>query len=134
MLGDLPPEILFQILLFVPPASIPAFQQTCRKFNELSQPLLWRYHCRTQYKYWKPEHDIAAKYAQSAAKTDWKQLFRSRHLADVAITHELEGILSVQTGRLEKAEKVIDHGYNAKDTLRRHLNVSDDAEDVLARR
>ncbi|KAL8810125.1 MAG: hypothetical protein Q9200_002832 [Gallowayella weberi] len=133
-LTALPPEILFQILLCVPPSTIPILQQVCRKFNQLSQPLLWRQHCRTQFKYWKPEHDIAAKYAQSAAQVDWKHLFQQRHLADGAISRDIEDILSSQTGRIERSERIIAHGYDAKDTLLRHLNVDDDAEDVLARR
>ncbi|KAL8785936.1 MAG: hypothetical protein Q9213_003085 [Squamulea squamosa] len=134
LLSDLPPEVLFQILIIVPPATIPILQQVCRKFNSLSQPLLWRYHCQTQFTYWSPEHDINAKYAQSTAAVDWKQLFRTRHLADRAISHELEGILASQTGRIERAQRILTHGYDAKDTLLRHLSVGDDAEDVLARR
>ena len=134
VLSDLPIEVLFQIFLCVPPASIPTLQQVCRKFNDLSQPLLWRHHCQTQFKYWDPKHEIKAKYAQSAAKVDWKQLFQTRHLADRAISQELEKILSSQTGRIERSERILVHGYDAKDTLLRHLNVGDDAEDVLARR
>ncbi|KAL8771752.1 MAG: hypothetical protein Q9209_002943 [Squamulea sp. 1 TL-2023] len=134
LLSDLPPEVLFQILLSVPPATIPTLQQVCRKFNSLSQPLLWRHHCQTQFTYWSPEHDINAKYAQNTAEVDWKQLFRTRHLADRAISHELRGILASQTGRIERAQRILTHGYDAKDTLLRHLGVGDDADDVLARR
>ncbi|KAI4174824.1 MAG: hypothetical protein LQ343_002062 [Gyalolechia ehrenbergii] len=134
LLSDLPPEVLFQILLWVPPVSIPAFQQVCRKFNDQSQPILWRHHCRTRFKYWNPEHDILAKFAQDAAEVDWKNIYRKRHLADAAISHDLEKILSTQIGRMDRSEKIIAHGYDAKDNLLRHLNVSDDADDVLARR
>ncbi|KAL9031095.1 MAG: hypothetical protein Q9196_000858 [Gyalolechia fulgens] len=35
---------------------------------------------------------------------------------------------------MDRSEKIIAQGYDAKDTLLRHLNVSDDADDVLARR
>ena len=134
ILSDLPNEILYQILFSVPPASIPTLQQVSRKFNDLSQPLVWRHHCQTQFKYWSPEHDITTKYAQAPAKVDWKQLFQARHLADRATSRDLEDILSSQVGRIERSEKILAHGYDAKDTLLRHLNVSDDAEDVLARR
>ncbi|KAL8998447.1 MAG: hypothetical protein Q9169_002484 [Polycauliona sp. 2 TL-2023] len=133
-LSDLPTEILYQIFLLVPPASIPTLQQVCRKFNDLSQPSLWRRHCQTQFEYWSPEHDIRTKYTQPPAKIDWKQLFQARHLADRAISRDLEDILSSQTGRIERSERILAHGYDAKDTLLRHLNVGDDAEDVLARR
>ncbi|CAL8577897.1 hypothetical protein XPA_003709 [Xanthoria parietina] len=133
-LHDLPTEILYQIFLSVPPASIPTLQQVCRKFNDLSQPLLWRHHCQSNYHHWRPEHEIHTKYAQSAAQVNWKQLFRTRHLGDRAVSQELESILASQTGRIEKAERILAYGYDAKDTLLRHLDVSDDAEDVLARR
>ena len=133
-LHDLPTEILYQILLSVPPASIPTLQQVCRKFNDLSQPLLWRHHCQSNFQHWRPEHEIHAKYAQSAAQVNWKQLFRTRHLGDRAVSQELESILASQTGRIEKAENILAYGYDAKDTLLRHLDVGDDAEDVLARR
>ncbi|KAL8849466.1 MAG: hypothetical protein Q9221_005548 [Calogaya cf. arnoldii] len=134
ILSDLPNEILYQILFSVPPASIPTLQQVSRKFNDLSQPLVWRHNCQTQFKYWSPEHDITTKYAQVPAKVDWKQLFQARHLADRATSRDLEDILSSQVGRIERSEKILAHGYDARDTLLRHLNVSDDAEDVLARR
>lgn len=133
-LNDLPTEVLFQILLCAPPTSIPAFQQVCRKFYDLSQPLLWRHHCRTQFKYWSPYHDIAGKLRQDVASVDWKRIFRDRHVADIEINHELEGILASQICRLGRSERIIAHGYDAKDALLRHLNVSDNAEDVLARR
>lgn len=134
LLSDLPTEILFQILLWAPPVSIPTFQQVCRKFNALSQPVLWRHHCRRQFRYWSPEHDIFTKLSQDAAQIDWKHIFRNRHLTDSAISHDLERILSSQRGRIAKSERIIAHGYDAKDTLLRHLNVSDEADDVLARR
>ncbi|KAL9034881.1 MAG: hypothetical protein Q9180_005163 [Flavoplaca navasiana] len=134
ILADLPTEILYQILLSVPPASIPTLQQVCRKFNDLSQPLIWRHHCQKHFKYWRPEHDIQAKYAQAPAKVNWKRLFQIRHLGDRKISQRLENILSSQTGRIEQSENILEYGYNAKDTLLRHLNVRDDAEDVLARR
>ncbi|KAL8837373.1 MAG: hypothetical protein Q9170_002544 [Blastenia crenularia] len=121
-------------MLWVPPASIPAFQRVCRKFNELSQPILWRHHCKAQFKYWSAEHEIQAKFLQDAAKVDWKHVFQNRHLSNVAIDHDMESILSGQTGRIDKSERIIAHGFDAKDTLLRHLNVSDDVEDVLARR
>lgn len=134
LLNDLPSEILFQILLCVPPPSVLAIQQVCRKFNDLAQPLLWRFHCRTQFKYWRPEHTIATKLAQSASGFDWKNLFRTRHLADLAISDELEEILSSQAGRIERSERILAYSYDAKDTLLRNFHVNDDCEDVLARR
>ncbi|KAL8874129.1 MAG: hypothetical protein Q9174_000499 [Haloplaca sp. 1 TL-2023] len=134
MLQDLPPEILFEILLCLPPTSIPAFQQTCSKVNDLSQPVLWGYHCQRLYKYWRPEHDIARKLAQPTANVNWKYIFSVRHLADLSVSRALEDILSSQVCRLDKSENIFAQGYDAKDTLLKHLKVGDDAPDALARR
>lgn len=133
-LEDLPNEVLFQILLWIQPSSVPFLQQVCRKFNDLSQPLLWRHHCLTQFKYWSSEHALSEKVARDAAVVDWKRVFRSRHLSNIAINRTLEDILSRQVYRVAGSEKIIAHGYDAKDTLLRHLNCRSDAEDVLARR
>ena len=71
---------------------------------------------------------------EAVAKTDWKKVFSDRHSRDRSINNEIDSIVASQPNRFEKARKIIGYGYDAKDTLLRHLNVSDDAEDVLARR
>ncbi|KAL9615513.1 MAG: hypothetical protein Q9167_000026 [Letrouitia subvulpina] len=134
IITDLPNEILYQILLFVDPPVAPVLQQACRKFNGLVQPLLWRYHCEKQFKYWNPEHQIQEKLATDITKVDWKKLFQVRYEIDISTTHDFESILSSQVNRVKKAAKIVARGYDVKDTMLRHLNVADDAEDVLARR
>lgn len=133
-LNELPNEIIYQIILCIPPASVPKVQQVSRQLNDLAQPVLWRYHCRAQYNYWKPEREIHKKYSGSVAKVDWKKIFLERHSTDRAITYHLNSILSSQMSRIEKAQAITAHDYEAKDTLLRHLNVGKEAEDVLARR
>lgn len=133
-LADLPNEIIQQILFYIPPSSAPAIQRVSRRFNSLIQPILWRYHCRTQFKHWDQKHNIQAKFADEVAKVDWKNVFSSRHSVDRATSHAIDAILSCQVGRVEKFQSIVRCGYDAKDTLLRHLNVDDDAEDVLARR
>ena len=133
-LTDLPNEIIQQILIYITPSSAPAIQRVSRRFNALTQPILWRYHCRTQFKYWDQKHNIQAKFADEVAKVDWKHVFSNRHCIDRATSHAIDAILSRQVGRVEKFQSIVGFGYDAKDTLVRHLNVDDDAEDVLARR
>lgn len=133
-LSELPIEILHQIISYVPPSSVPSVHIVSRKFNNLSQPLLWRYHCRTQFKYWSHEHDIKQKLSGSVIETDWKRLFSERYSIDRSITCDIDGILASQRNRIEKAERIMGRGYDAKDALLQHLNVDDDAEDFLARR
>ena len=57
-----------------------------------------------------------------------------RYMTDRKASACLDDIIESQSGRIEKAEKILAFGYDAKDTLLRHLHVSDDADDVLARR
>ena len=135
-LSELPIEILHQIISLVPPSSVPIVQTVSRKFNDLPQPLLWRDHCRTLFKYWSPEreHDLGQKVVTAVGETDWKKLFTDRYKIDRSITCDINGILTSQRNRIEKAERIMGHGYDAKDTLLQHLSVSDDTEDILARR
>ena len=133
-LDKLPNEIIFQILLCIPPSSVPALQQVSKRFNDVSQPLLWRYHCSALFSYWSPEHAIEEKFNGPVAKVDWKKVFAERRHIDRSICRELDSILGSQVGRIEKTSRIVEHGYDAKDTLLRHLSVADDADDVLARR
>ena len=133
-LNELPNEIIYQILLCVPPTSVIKVQEVSRQFNDLSQPILWRHHCRTQFSYWNPEHEIYEKFSGPVAKVDWKKIFTARHSVDSVTNHEIDSILENQLGRIQKTEKIVAHGYDAKDALLRHMNVSDETNDVLARR
>lgn len=131
---DLPNEIIFQILLHVPPCFASALQRVSRRFNELAHPLFWRHHCRTQFRYWNQGDDIQVKLFSHEATTDWKMVFKRRHMVDKTTSHELDSILAGQRGRIKKSEIIAKSGYYAKDTLLRNLSVGEDAEDVLARR
>ncbi|KAL6721101.1 hypothetical protein ACLMJK_000201 [Lecanora helva] len=133
-LSDLPNEIIYQILLCVPPASVTKVQQVSRQFNELAQPILWRHYCETRYTYWSSEHHIREKLSGAVAKVDWKSIFSERHKVDRMIDRGIDSILETQKGRVKKAESIVTHGYDAKDALLRHMAVGDDADDVLARR
>jgi F-box protein 21 len=133
-LSELPTEVIYQVLLHLPPSSVPTLQQVSTQFNELSQPLLWRHHCRTLYHYWSPERNIEEKFNEPVAKVDWKQLFAERHRINRSTSREIDSILASQVSRIDKTERIVGHGYDAKDTLLRQLSVSDDTEDVLARR
>ena len=133
-LSELPTEVLHHIISYIPPSSVPTFQTVSRKFKDLPQPLLWRDHCCTHFKYWSSEHDIQQKLAGAFVGTDWKKLFSDRYSVNRAITRDVDRILATQRDRIEKAERIIGYGYDAKDTLLQHLNIGDDAEDVLARR
>ena len=67
-------------------------------------------------------------------RIDWRKTFALRYGADFVTTHEIDSILATQPGRIEKTERIIAQGYDAKDALLRNLEVDDLANDVLARR
>jgi F-box protein 21 len=77
---------------------------------------------------------MPTKLSSPVLAVDWKALYRSRHVVDVATTRLLDSILISQTGRIEKFRSVISFGYDAKDSLLRNLSISSEAEDHLARR
>ena len=133
-LSKLPTEVLQHILLYLPPEDLPNVQQVSRRFNELEQPVLWRHHCRTNFKYWDPTHKIEAKFSDDIAKVNWKGVFASRFQIDRYTIKMIDKILEKQHARIDKVKELLAHGYDVKDTLLEQMNVSDDAEDVLARR
>lgn len=134
--SDLPDEVIQQILFYVAPEDTLAnVQLTSRRLTRLgNEPLLWRYYCRTCFKYWDSRHRIDLKFAGSASDVDWKKIYFYRCNVDAQTTKSLNGILSAQIKRIEKYEKISQYGYDAKDTLLRHCQTGDNASDVLARR
>lgn len=133
-LDQFPNEILHQIFIYISPQTIPAVQLVSRQFNDLCQPILWRHFCRSLFKYWSPQHRIREKFASNVSKVRWKSLFAARHQIDRAIGNYVNEILSQQVNRIARIECITSYGYDAKDTLLRHLQASDAMEDVLARR
>ena len=133
-LCELPNEIILEILGNCPPLTTLTLQQVSRRFSDISQPLLWRHHCRSQFIYWSDEHNIDDKFSGVAVDSDWKRLYYNRHKTDHIIRRALESILTGQRNRLQRAKEIIEQGFDAKDTLQTYLIASNDAEDVLARR
>merc|ERR1712093_736618 len=58
VLTSLPDEVLQHILAYCPPHDVLLnVQRLSKRFNRLgSEPLLWRYHCRTDFNYWDSKH------------------------------------------------------------------------------
>jgi len=136
VLTDLPNEVIYQILQCLSPSDVPSLELVSKGFRTLArQPVLWQHFCRSSFRYWDQRWDIDSRFKANAANVeDWKGIYSERHLIDRSTTHQIDSILSSQVGRIGKSAKIIGLGYDAKDTLIRHLGVGDDAEDVLARR
>jgi F-box protein 21 len=134
-LTSLPTEILQAILGYLPPGSLFNCTGVSKRLNEVATlPALWRSQCRSSFKFWHARHHIAARLAGPLTDTDWWALFKERVTADRITTRLLEKILASQQRQISYINEISILGYDAKDTLLRHCNVSDDAEDVLSRR
>lgn len=132
--SGLPDEVIQSILCYSPPQAAAALEQTSRRFRDVtSEPLLWRFYCRTSYQYWDNSHDISRKLISPPTDADWKQLYIQRHLTDITTTQLLDSILASQTGRTRKFERIARFGYDAKDTLLRNLRPGIDDEYELSR-
>ncbi|EED14167.1 conserved hypothetical protein [Talaromyces stipitatus ATCC 10500] len=134
-LDDLPDEILHLILHYSDPTQCLALERTSRRFRGVTnEPLLWRQYCQSHFRYWDDKHDFDEKLRRPPSTVAWKELFAERYFTDWVTTKVLDDILSSQSGRINKAQIIIDHGYDAKDTLLRHSRASTDLDDYLARR
>ena len=131
---DLPNEILQNILLFAPACSITTFQRVCRRFSGIVDAFNWRHLCQQEFCYWDPSHGFHLKTGAQAKEVYWKKTYIQRHHSHRETTRLLDSILSAQVDRIDKFQRIITIGYDAKDCLLQHLAVDDNAEDVLARR
>ncbi|TAQ84599.1 hypothetical protein B7494_g7082 [Chlorociboria aeruginascens] len=133
---DLPDEVLQHIFYyFSPEDTLLNVDHISKRFNRLSnEPLLWRYHCRVQFRYWDSNHRIRQKFAGNVGDVDWKTLFLYRQQVDLQTTRTLDSILEGQIDRIGKFEEISKFGYDAKDTLLRHCHTSSEADDALARK
>ena len=131
---SLPNEVLQQILLHVPAISLAAIRCLSRRLRGLVTRFVWRHHCASDFHYWSSKHQIRDKFLEDVGAVDWEKLYQGRYKADKAISRYLDDILAGQVGRTQKFEHIVEYGYDAKDTLLKHFQVHDEADDVLARR
>lgn len=132
----LPEEIIQKILLYCDPDDISLnLQRVCQRLQRLSnEPFLWRHNCQLEFRYWDIKHCIQDKYLCPVGDVDWKSLYRYRKKVDLKTTQLLNSIICTQKSRISKYEAIAEFGYDAKDTLLRHIGVDENTEDVLARR
>lgn len=135
-LNDLPDEVIQQILSYTSPRdTLVNISRISKRYNILgSEDLLWRHHCRADFKYWDPKNRIKTKLSGPVGDVDWRALYLRRKSVEKQTTAILNSILEGQIHRIQKFEEICAFGYDAKDTLLRHCAASEDAEDVLARR
>jgi F-box protein 21 len=133
-LTDLPDEILREICLFLDWNDALSLQASYRRFSEVANDhLLWKFYCRSSFMYWAASHKLSAKLAD-AGFVQWKQLFKTRHKADIKTESTLQAIISSQKGRIPKIESIVELGYDAKEVLLQSCASDSQSHDHLARR
>jgi len=130
----LPNEVLQHILSYCDVKTAITLQGTCTAFVDLCDNLFWRKHCFDDFKTWDGRHGLQEQQDGAFSTRDWRSLYIERSRVSTESHQILNSILANQAGRIGKAHTIIQHGYDAKDALLECLDVSNDAEDVLARR
>ena len=134
LLTDLPVEILRCVSFFIGWNDALSIQATCRRLGDVAnEHLLWKYYCRSSFKYWAARHQISTKLGDPTF-LGWKELFKKRHEAEFKTRSALESIIASQTARTPKIEDIVSLGYDAKDVLLRDHTRTMDLDDYLARR
>ena len=135
-LERLPDEVFQLLLYYVPPVdNLRGVQLLSRRFYDLSNgSLLWKYHCRTSFRFWRPHHDFPNKLQQKPKEVDWKSLFLVRHGHNITISRLLDEVVASRSSRWRKFERICKFGYDAKDILIQQSHTDESAKDVLARR
>ncbi|RSL67108.1 hypothetical protein CEP53_003135 [Fusarium sp. AF-6] len=134
--SEVPDEIIQHLLYYVSPEdTLTNFQLISHRLRRLAnEPLLWRYHCQSSFKFWHPEHRFHQRLRDRAPETPWKKLFIIRKCRNAQISRLLDEILATKVGRLRRFEEVCKLGYDAKDFLLEQCNADDSIDDHLARR
>ncbi|KAL2179468.1 uncharacterized protein P884DRAFT_194834 [Thermothelomyces heterothallicus CBS 202.75] len=135
-LEDIPDEIIRHILLYLPPEhTLESFQLIARRYHHLAnEPLLWRWHCQSSFRFWDPKHKFQEKLAALASSVDWKGLWITRKRANNRAARLLDGVISTKVGQLKRLQGICELGYDVKDYLLEQCHVDETAEDFLARR
>jgi F-box protein 21 len=142
--SDLPNELVQSILFYLPPEFLCPIRAVNKRLLSISDtPLLWRYHCRTQYRFWDPSHDITNAFAKPVDATDWKGILVERRRLDRLVGERLDEVVKTGKERIANIEAISksshaggkgQHTYDVKDALLRHCQTPEETEDYLARR
>jgi F-box protein 21 len=114
---DLPDEVIQNVLFHLNYTNALALEATCRRFRAVAnEPLLWKSFCRDSWKKWQPRHNFKAKIADSKFH-GWKGLFAERTRSHREVCALVKSIVEEDGNRIAKVERIVDLGWDAKDTL-----------------
>ncbi|KAI0023483.1 hypothetical protein F4780DRAFT_84229 [Xylariomycetidae sp. FL0641] len=132
----LPDELVQQILHYLTPEeTLRNIALVSKRYNRIAdEPILWKYYCRSSFKYWQGEHGFKEKLGGRLHNVDWKGLYLLRLARNSRIAELVDEIVASRVSRLQKTEEICRYGYDAKDYLLTQCRVDDSVQDVLARR
>ncbi|KAI5813780.1 hypothetical protein BZA77DRAFT_284357 [Pyronema omphalodes] len=136
ILLSLPEEVITSIIFYISESSLVELSRTCRKLYRLcSSPLEIRQRCLTR-RWWDRRHNFTAMVnCKDIHKVNWLKLYIHRMNVERTTTRLLDEIIANPTNHINNFNRIVDFGYDAKDTLARHAQVEDDqVDDPLARR
>ncbi|TID14389.1 YccV-like-domain-containing protein [Venturia nashicola] len=142
LLEDLPAEIIEAILSHLPPKSLINTSKTSKKLHQIADtPLLWRSHCRTQFRFWDPSHGLPANFTSPVNDINWKDKFRNRMNLERRVDQTMDTLINTQTDKLPTMQRMLamsddfsEYTYDVKEALLRHCAAPEEKEDYLARR
>ncbi|KJZ72408.1 hypothetical protein HIM_08211 [Hirsutella minnesotensis 3608] len=135
-LDKVPDEIIQHLLLYASPTdTLVNIQRLSQRFHRLvNEPLLWKYHCVTSFKYWHTGHQLRNKLGRKVSDVDWKRLYILRVQQNKSVADSLDSIIATKVGRLKRFQAIAELGYDAKDFLLKQCQTDESADDYLARR
>ncbi|QDS77906.1 hypothetical protein FKW77_000732 [Venturia effusa] len=139
---ELPNEIIETILSHLPPKSLITISKTSKKLHQIANtPLLWREHCRTQFRFWDPSHGLPSNFTSPVNDINWKDKFRDRMNLERRVDQSMDALVNTQHDRLAIMERMLfisenvhEYTYDIKEVLLRHCHAPKEREDYLARR
>lgn len=132
----LPDEIITRILHSVEPDDIlDNVEQSCGRFKRLSlDPLLWKHHCLSSFKYFSQEHRIQQSVQRPVMGVDWRGLYKLRRKRNALALRLLDKLANSYETDYTELNRIIAFDYDVKDLLIQQSQVPHKAGDGLSRR
>lgn len=133
-LSSLPDELISAILQCLDARSVTRFAQTSKRFTDIAtEAVLWQKLCLQDWRFWDAQHDFHTK-QRDRTYPEWRALYTTHDEAHKRTIHELQSIIADPLGRLNRAQTILNHGYDAKDALVDLVHNAHRSESPLAQR
>lgn len=133
-LSTLPDELITAILQYLDARSVTKFAQTSKRFTDIAtEAVLWQKLCLKDWRFWDARHSFHTK-QHDRTYLEWKTLYTTHDEAHQRTVHELQAIIADPLARLNRAQAILNFGYDAKDALVNLVQNANRSEAPLAQR